>query len=99
MTVTINKLSEKLSKHLGINKREAKQIILHFFDIIGEALEKGEKVKLPTFGNFDVKHKSPRPGRNPKTGEPAIISERNVISFKASQKLKDKVQQYDASEG
>ena len=60
-----------------------------YFEEIIKCLEKGEEVKIPKLGNFVVHHKKSRPGRNPKTGEQYIISDRNIVSFKASKKLRE----------
>jgi len=91
MAVTKADLADTLFIELGLNKREAKEFVELFFEKIREALEAGESVKLSGFGNFGVREKSPRPGRNPKTGEEIPISARRVVTFKASQKLKDRV--------
>jgi integration host factor subunit alpha len=80
-------LAEKLSGKLG-NKREAKEMVDLFFEEIRTALENGEQVKLSGFGNFDLREKSKRPGRNPKTGEEIPISARRVVTFKSGQKLR-----------
>ncbi len=91
MAITKADLAETLFHELGLNKREAKEFVELFFEKVREALEQGTAVKLSGFGNFAVRHKSSRPGRNPKTGEEIPISARRVVTFKASQKLKDKV--------
>jgi len=91
MAVTKADLADTLFIELGLNKREAKEFVELFFEKIREALEAGESVKLSGFGNFGVREKSPRPGRNPKTGEEIPIAARRVVTFKASQKLKDRV--------
>lgn len=91
MAVTKADLADTLFNELGLNKREAKEFVELFFEKIREALETGESVKLSGFGNFGVREKDPRPGRNPKTGEEIPISARRVVTFKASQKLKDRV--------
>lgn len=91
MAVTKADLAETLFNELGLNKREAKEFVEMFFEKLREALEKGTTVKLSGFGNFGVRHKNSRPGRNPKTGEKIPISARRVVTFKASQKLKDRV--------
>jgi integration host factor subunit alpha len=86
-------LAEALFNELGLNKREAKEFVELFFEKIREALEKGEAVKLSGFGNFGLRNKNPRPGRNPKTGEEIPISARRVVTFRASHKLKERVEQ------
>ena len=91
MAVTKADLATTLFNELGLNKREAKEFVEAFFEKIRIALETGESVKLSGFGNFGVRGKNPRPGRNPKTGEEIPITARRVVTFKASQKLKDRV--------
>ena len=90
-------LSEKLHEELGLNKREVKDIVELFFDEIRIALESGNQVKISGFGNFDLRDKSERPGRNPKTGEEIPISARRVVTFRPGQKLKQRVEQYAGS--
>lgn len=87
-TLTKADLAELLFEHVGLNKREAKDMVETFFDEISNALERGESVKLPGFGNFQLRDKSQRPGRNPKTGEEVSIAARRVVTFQPSQKLK-----------
>lgn len=87
-TMTKAELAEALFDHLGLNKREAKDMVDGFFDEIRQALERGESVKLSGFGNFQLRDKPTRPGRNPKTGEEIAITARRVVTFHASQKLK-----------
>ena len=91
MALTKADMAEKLFEDLGLNKREAKELVELFFEEIRVALENGRQVKLSGFGNFDLREKNQRPGRNPKTGEEIPISARRVVTFKASQKLKDRV--------
>jgi integration host factor subunit alpha len=91
MAVTKADLADTLFNELGLNKREAKEFVELFFEKIRRALEAGDSVKLSGFGNFGVREKNSRPGRNPKTGEEIPISARRVVTFKASQKLKDRV--------
>lgn len=91
MAVTKADLAETLFDQLGLNKREAKEFVELFFEEVRGALEEGETVKLSGFGNFGVRFKNSRPGRNPKTGEEIPISARRVVTFKASQKLKDRI--------
>lgn len=95
MTLTKADLAEGLSNQ-GITKLIAKDIVDSIFEEIRQALEHGEHVKISGFGNFDLRDKYPRPGRNPKTGEEKIISGRRVVTFKAGQKLKALVQEYKA---
>jgi integration host factor subunit alpha len=87
-TLTKAELAELLFERVGLNKREAKDMVETFFDEIRAALERGESVKLSGFGNFQLRDKPQRPGRNPKTGEEIPISARRVVTFHASQKLK-----------
>ncbi|ETF02077.1 integration host factor subunit alpha [Advenella sp. S44] len=94
-TLTKAELAELLFERVGLNKREAKDIVDTFFEEIRESLAKGDSVKLSGFGNFQVRDKPARPGRNPKTGEVIPISARRVVTFHASQKLKGIVEQGD----
>ena len=87
-------LAEKLYEELGLNKREAKEIVELFFEEIRTALEANEHVKLSGFGNFEVRDKNQRPGRNPKTGEEIPITARRVVTFRPGQKLKARVEAY-----
>jgi len=96
MTLTKADLAERLYEELGLNKRESKEFVELFFERVREALEKGESVKLSGFGNFDLRDKKPRPGRNPKTGEEIPVSARRVVTFRPSQKLKERVEAYTA---
>jgi len=91
VAITKADLANTLFNELGLNKREAKEFVELFFEKIRSALEAGESVKLSGFGNFGVRRKNSRPGRNPKTGQEIPISARRVVTFKASQKLKDRV--------
>jgi integration host factor, alpha subunit len=90
-------LAEKLYEDLGFNKREAKELVETFFDEIRQALEANEMVKLSGFGNFDLRDKKQRPGRNPKTGEEIPITARRVVTFKPGQKLRARVEAYVGS--
>jgi integration host factor subunit alpha len=92
LTLTKAELSEMLFERVGLNKREAKDMVETFFDEIRGALERGESVKLSGFGNFQLRDKPQRPGRNPKTGEAIPISARRVVTFHASQKLKAQIE-------
>lgn len=91
-------IAEMLYYELGLNKREAKEIVESFFEEIRSALESNEQVKLSSFGNFDLRDKCTRPGRNPKTGEEIPITARRVVTFKPGQKLKAKVESYVGTE-
>lgn len=90
-TLTKAELAELLFEQVGLNKREAKDMVETFFDEIRNSLERGESVKLSGFGNFQLRDKPQRPGRNPKTGEEIPITARRVVTFHASQKLKGMV--------
>lgn len=90
-TLTKAELAELLFEQVGLNKREAKDMVETFFDEIRSSLERGESVKLSGFGNFQLRDKPQRPGRNPKTGEEIPITARRVVTFHASQKLKGMV--------
>ncbi len=91
-TLTKAELAELLFERLGLNKRESKDMVEGFFDIIHATLATGTDVKLSGFGNFTIRRKAPRPGRNPRTGEAIPIAARNVVTFHASSKLKGVVQ-------
>ncbi len=93
MTLTKADLADMLFEQVGLNKREAKDMVEAFFEEIRGALEEGESVKLSGFGNFELRQKSERPGRNPKTGEEIPITARRVVTFHASQKLKARVEE------
>ncbi|MBS0290332.1 MAG: integration host factor subunit alpha [Proteobacteria bacterium] len=95
MALTKAEISEALSQSLGLNKRDAKEIVELMFEEVRLALEKGESVKVSGFGNFDLRNKSERPGRNPKTGQDIPISARRVVTFKPGQKLKVRVEGYE----
>ncbi len=94
MALTKAEMAESLFHELGLNKREAKELVDLFFEEIRAALESGEQVKLSGFGNFDLRDKNQRPGRNPKTGEEIPITARRVVTFRPGQKLKAKVEAY-----
>ena len=93
MTLTKAELSDILFEKVGLNKTEAKEMVETFFEEIRISLEKGESVKLSGFGNFELRLKSERPGRNPKTGEEIPIKARRVVTFHSSQKLKSSVEE------
>jgi len=98
MALTKADMAEHLFVQLGLNKREAKDIVESFFEHIRAALEKGEQVKLSGFGNFELREKRQRPGRNPKTGEEIPISARRVVTFRPAQKLRLRVEAYAGNE-
>ena len=97
MTVTKADLANTLVEQLGLNKREAKEFVELFFEKIRESLESGESVKLSGFGGFSVRDKKSRPGRNPKTGEEVPVTPRRVVTYKASQKVKDRIAKNNVS--
>jgi len=97
--LTKAEMAEKLFEELGLNKREAKELVEQFFEEVRVCLENNEQVKLSGFGNFDLRDKRQRPGRNPKTGEEIPISARRVVTFRPGQKLKARVEEYSAREG
>jgi integration host factor subunit alpha len=98
MALTKADMADYLFDQLGLNKREAKDMVELFFEEIRVALEKGEQVKLSGFGNFDLREKKQRPGRNPKTGEEIPITARRVVTFLPGQKLKSRVEAYVGTE-
>ena len=91
-------LADHLFDQLGLNKREAKEVVELFFEEISRSLEDNVQVKLSGFGNFELKEKKERPGRNPKTGEDVPISARRVVTFHAGQKLKARVEIFSGQE-
>jgi len=94
MALTKARMAELLFEELGLNKREAKELVELFFEEIRNVLAEGEDVKLSGFGNFVLRQKNQRPGRNPKTGEEIPISARRVVTFRPGQKLKARVEAY-----
>jgi integration host factor subunit alpha len=79
---------EKIYERVGFSKKESAELVELVFDIMKGTLEKGEKIKVAGFGNFEVKEKADRRGRNPQTGDEIIISARKILTFKPSQVLK-----------
>ena len=98
MALTKAEIAETLYDELGLNKREAKEFVEIFFNEISDTLVSGLDVKKSGFGNFILRDKKERPGRNPKTGEDVIISPRRVVTFRAGQKLKTRVENNAISE-
>jgi len=96
MTLTKADFAEQVFDQLGFIKREAHEIVECFFEAIKDTLEQGESVKLSGFGNFALRDKSGRPGRNPKTGEAVLITPRRVVTFKVSPKLKAHLRQAES---
>ena len=88
MTMTKADIVERIYEKVGFSKKEATDVVESIFELVKQRLEQGEKVKISGFGNFVVNEKRPRKGRNPQTGEEIVISERRVLTFKASQVLK-----------
>ena len=97
MSLTKADIANRLFDEVGLNKREAKEFVDAYFEIIKFALESGENVKLSGFGNFQLRDKNERPGRNPKTGEEIPISARRVVTFRPGQKLRSRVEAYVGS--
>lgn len=87
-------LAENLVDSIGLSKKDSKELVEGFFDTIRSSLVEGQQIKLSGFGNFEVREKSQRPGRNPKTGEEIPITARTVVTFRPGQKLKSKVEDY-----
>ena len=98
MALTKADFAEKLSDEIGLNKREAKELVEVFFVEIRTSLEQGRQVKISGFGKFELRDKTSRPGRNPKTGEEIPISARRVVTFRSGQKLKARVEAYVGKE-
>ncbi len=99
MALTKAEIADELFERLGLNKREAKDFVDRFFEEIRSMLKQGEEVKLSGFGNFELRDKGQRPGRNPKTGEEIPISARRVVTFRPGQKLRAKVEAYAGQRG
>jgi len=84
-------ISDKLVLDIGLDKRLAKQLVEFFFEEVCLALEQNDNVKISGFGNFDLRNKVSRPGRNPKTGQAVEITPRRVVTFRSGQKLKEAI--------
>jgi len=97
MSLTKADIADRLFDEVGLNKREAKEFVDSFFEAVRNALEGGENVKLSGFGNYQLRDKNQRPGRNPKTGEEIPISARRVVTFRPGQKLRARVEAYVGS--
>ena len=89
--LTKARLAELLFEQIGLNKRESKDMVDAFFVLIADSLVDGQDVKISGFGNFQIRTKAPRPGRNPRTGEFIPIEARRVVTFHASHKLKGQI--------
>ena len=96
MALTKADMAESLFNELGLNKREARELVDTFFEDMRNALASGEQIKLSGFGNFDLRDKNQRPCRTPKTGEEIPITARRVVTFRPGQKLKARVEAYRA---
>ena len=94
MALTKADMAESLYNELGLNKREARELVDTFYEELRAALASGEAIKLSGFGNFDLRDKNQRPGRNPKTGEEIPITARRVVTFRPGQTLKARVEAY-----
>ncbi|AHG60239.1 integration host factor subunit alpha [Buchnera aphidicola] len=97
MVLTKAEISENLFEKLQLTKKDSKKFVDFFFEEVRKSLEKGEDVKLSGFGNFELKDKKERPGRNPRTGEIVLITARRVVTFKAGQKLKNRIENYSSN--
>lgn len=97
MALTKADMADRLSEELDVDKRDSKALVEELFEAVRERLEKGEHVKVSGFGNWDLRDKGERPGRNPKTGEDIPISPRRVVTFKPGQKLKARVEGFEGT--
>ncbi len=97
MSLTKAHMAESLFNEIGLNKHEAHDLVDSFFEELGAGLADGEQIRLSGFGNFYLRDKSERPGRNPKTGENVLIPARRVVTFRPGQKLKARVQAYNGT--
>ena len=93
-TLTKSDMIEHLMSHLNLTRQEGRCLVEGFFDELSESLIDGREVKLSGFGNFELKDKDSRPGRNPKTGEAVAVSARSVVTFKTGQKFRQKVDEH-----
>ena len=93
-TLTKSDMIEHLMDNLNLTRQEGRCLVENFFDELSESLIEGKEVKLSGFGNFELKDKSSRPGRNPKTGEPVAVTARRVVTFKTGQKVRQKVDEH-----
>jgi integration host factor subunit alpha len=91
--MTKSDIVEAIHQRVGFSKKRSTEVVAMVLDLIKEALDEGEKVKISGFGNFELRRKEPRKGRNPQTGEEIVITERQVLTFKPSQVLKDRLNQ------
>ena len=93
-TLTKSDIIEHLMRQLDLTRQDSRCLVENFFDELSESLIDGKEVKLSGFGNFELKDKNSRPGRNPKTGEPVAVSARRVVTFKTGQKFRQKIEEY-----
>jgi len=93
MTMTKADIVEIIHQKIGFGRKESTEIVEQVFEIIQETLESGEKVKVSGFGNFVVRQKRPRRGRNPKSGDEILISGRKVVTFKSGNVLRKALNQ------
>ena len=94
MGLTKAAMAESLFNELGLNKKEARELVDLYFEELVATLASGEQIRLSGFGNFDLRDKKERPGRNPKTGEEIPITARRVVTFRPGHKLKARVEVY-----
>ena len=94
MALTKADMAESLFNEMGLNKREARELVHLFFQELGASLADGEQIRLSGFGNFALRDKNARPGRNPKTGEKIPVAVRRVVTFRPGNKLKARVEAY-----
>ena len=97
VTLTKQKIAESICNTTGLSKVDSEKIVEETFSTIIDTLGRGEVVKISGFGNFDLIDKAERPGRNPRTGDPTPISRRRVVTFRAGNKLKSRIERYDGS--
>jgi integration host factor subunit alpha len=94
MSLTKADMAESLFNNLGLNKKESRELVDSYFEELTASLAVGENIRLSGFGNFDLRDKVARPGRNPKTGEEIPITARRVVTFRPGQKLKVRLEAY-----
>jgi integration host factor subunit alpha len=94
MALTRADMAESLFNKLGLNKREARELVDLCFEELAASLAVGEQIRLSGFGNFYLRDKKERPGRNPKTGEKIPVAARRVVTFSPGNKLKARVEAY-----
>ena len=98
-SLTKAQLAELLFDHIGLNKRESKDLVDAFFELIAQQLVAGNEVKLSGFGNFQIRTKAPRPGRNPRTGESIPIGARSVVTFTPAASSRSRSRAEQANDG